>query len=67
MTGSEKAEELEKLEEYKKKVLDYLNKSYKASTAANKELIATYEDDLPTFLRDGWKPNEAGFAMVIGY
>ena len=67
MTGSEKAEELEKLEEYKKKVFDCLRMSSKASTARIKEQMKDYEDDFPTFLRDGWTPSGAAAAIVFGY
>ena len=61
-----KMEQKMTLEEYKKKVEDFLNKNSNDSTGTMK-LMKEYEDDLPKFLADGWEPEVAATAMVMGY
>ena len=54
------------LEEYKKKVEDFLLKNYNNSTGTTK-LMKEYENDFQKFLEDGWEPEVAATAMVQGY
>ena len=54
------------LEEYKKKVEDFLNKNSNDSIGTEK-LMKEYEDDFQKFLADGWKPEVAATVMVMGY
>ena len=54
-------------EDYKKQVRDFLIKTWHYTLDGANKLMKSYEDDLPEFFETGWKPNEAGFAMIIGY
>ena len=55
------------LDEYKKKVEEYLLKKLQFSTKEAKKLITDYEIDFPMFWEDGWEPEVAGCAMIHGY
>ncbi len=55
------------LEEYKKKVEEYLIKRCNFTVSRAKALIAVYEKDFPQFLKDNWSPLTAASAMIAGY
>lgn len=54
-------------EEYKKQIRNFLIETWHYTLDGANKLMKSYEDDLPEFFETGWKPNEAGFAMIIGY
>ena len=54
------------LEEYKKKVEEFLEANYKLTTKPS-PLMKEYENDFPMFLKDGWEPEVAALAMVAGF
>ncbi len=55
------------LEEYKKKVEEYLIKRCNFTVSRAKALIAVYEKDFPQFLKDNWSPLTAASAMIASY
>ncbi len=53
------------LEEYKKKVKEELVKAGYPQQA--EFLMKEYDEDMETFLKDGWSPLETASAMEMGY
>ena len=55
------------LEEYKRKVEDFLVKKNNFTIQEARRLIQIYSDDFPEFIKDDWSPSGAGSAMMLGY
>lgn len=52
------------IEEYKKKVEDFLIKEHHYTIKEAKELIALYDDEFPEFLKDDWSISAACTLMI---
>lgn len=60
-------EEKMTLEEFKKKVEECLMKNYNYTEMKAKKSLEIYAPDLPMFLKENWKPEEAATAITMGY
>ena len=55
------------LNDYKKKVEDFLIKNCHYTEAETKHRMKLYEDDFQEFYRDNWSPAAVNAAMTMGY